>query len=775
MDKWINYINEKKLNLFLTKANFGLEKENVRVDLEGHLSSKPHPPSFGDKLNNPYITTDFSESQVEVITPSVDTLEEAHGFLKALHNIVALELEDEYLWPLSSPPSLPSEDEIKASLFDDSESGQKANAYRSYLTEKYGKTKQLLSGIHYNFSFKEEFLQELYKISDLDDYTLFKDSIYLKLSRNFFKHRWILIYLFGASPGVHESFTSSSSEKLSEVAKNSMSYCCGSSYRNGPGGYKNTDVFKVSYETRADYIKDIRALMADGILMNEKEYYSPIRLKAKDNVNLLDSIENDGIEYVEIRLLDLNPMDETGLSLEQLHFVHLFVLYCLFCETNTLTHQDMINGDVNHDRIAQVGRKHRVTLVTAEGEKLLTDQGHEIISEIRKVITNLKIDNAEFEAVLDKFEECFVDKTKLISRQVDRGIRQNGFIAFNVDLAKRYLEESQQNRFSLIGFEDLELSTQILIKEAIKKGLKFKILDRSENFISLSDGQKTEYVIQATKTSLDSYSTVLLMENKLVTKKILTKAGIKVPTGSDYRTKAEALADSFRYVKKKVVVKPNSTNFGLGITILQANHSDKELSDAIDFAFSEDKSILIEEFIEGKEYRIFVLGDEVVGILHRVPANVLGDGESTVTELVTEKNRDFLRGTGYKKPLQVINLGEAELTFLSAQNLDFNSIPKLDETIYLRENSNISTGGDSIDFTDDILDEYKQIAIESAKAADATICGVDMMIRDIKEKPSDDNHGIIEINFNPAIHIHCYPYKGKNRKLGEKILTALGF
>jgi len=775
MDNWISYINDQKLNLFLTKANFGIEKENVRVDLDGHLSSKPHPAAFGDKLKNPYITTDFSESQVEVITPSLDTLEEAHNFLKALHNIVALELEDEYLWPLSSPPSLPPEDEIKTSSFGDSESGQKANAYRDYLTEKYGKTRQLLSGIHYNFSFKEEFLQELFKNSELNDYSLFKDSIYLKLSRNFFKHRWILIYLFGASPGVHESFSPECLLELSEVADESFSYCCGNSFRNGPCGYKNKDVFNVSYETRADYVKDIRGLIADGTLINEKEYYSPIRLKAKDNVNLLDSIEKDGIEYVEIRLLDLNPMDETGLSLDQLQFVHLFVLFCLFNESNTLTAEEMRHGDTNHERIAQLGRKHKISLQTENGEILLKDQGLEIIAKIREVIINLHIDSSESMAVLDQFEECFIDKNKLISRQVDRGIRQDGFIQFNLDLAKQYLEASQQNRFSLVGFEDLELSTQILLKESIKKGLKFNLLDRSENFISLSDGAKTEYVIQATKTSLDSYSTVLLMENKLVTKKILSKADITVPIGGDYMTKSDALADAFRYRGKKIVVKPNSTNFGLGITILQANHTDDEFSQAIDFAFSEDKSILIESFIEGKEYRIFVLGDEVVGILHRVPANVMGDGKSTITQLVTEKNKDFLRGTGYKKPLQVINLGEAEATFLAAQNLDFNSIPKLDEIIYLRENSNISTGGDSIDFTDDILDEYKEIAIKAAQAADATICGVDMMIRDIREKPTKDNHGIIEINFNPAIHIHCYPYKGKNRKLGEKILTALGF
>jgi glutamate--cysteine ligase len=122
-----------------------------------------------------------------------------------------------------------------------------------------------------------------------------------------------------------------------------------------------------------------------------------------------------------------------------------------------------------------------------------------------------------------------------------------------------------------------------------------------------------------------------------------------------------------------------------------------------------------------------------------------------------------------------VKIEEAESTFLATQGLNFNYTPKKDEVIYLRENSNISTGGDSIDFTDDILDEYKQISIDAASAANAVICGVDLMINDIKELPKDGNHGIIEINFNPAIHIHCYPYKGKNRDLGNKILDALGF
>ncbi len=112
--------------------------------------------------------------------------------------------------------------------------------------------------------------------------------------------------------------------------------------------------------------------------------------------------------------------------------------------------------------------------------------------------------------------------------------------------------------------------------------------------------------------------------------------------------------------------------------------------------------------------------------------------------------------------------------FLNSQNKNFEYVPSESEIVYLRENSNISTGGDSIDYTDTVLDAYKEIAVASAKAVGAKICGVDMMIDDLKAEPTNDNHAIIELNFNPAIHIHSYPYKGDNRKIADKLLDLLG-
>jgi len=186
-------------------------------------------------------------------------------------------------------------------------------------------------------------------------------------------------------------------------------------------------------------------------------------------------------------------------------------------------------------------------------------------------------------------------------------------------------------------------------------------------------------------------------------------------------------------------------------------------------------TILIEEFIAGKEFRFFVIGNEIVGILHRVPANVTGDGMRTIRELVELKNQDPLRGKGYRTPLEKIRLEESEAMFLKQQGKDFETIPAVGEVVYLRENSNISTGGDSIDFTDDIPASYKQIAVRSAQALNVVITGLDMIIPDVSVEAANDNYAIIELNFNPAIHIHCHPFKGKNRRLNEKLMDALGY
>jgi glutamate--cysteine ligase/glutathione synthase len=324
-------------------------------------------------------------------------------------------------------------------------------------------------------------------------------------------------------------------------------------------------------------------------------------------------------------------------------------------------------------------------------------------------------------------------------------------------------------------YSRLELSTQILIREADKRGIDTDVLDWDDNFIRLRKGDKTEYVKQATRTSADTYIAPLIMENKEVTKIVLKEHGVSVPEGITVHSAKEAAQHFPTFAGTAVVIKPKSTNFGKGVIIIKECNHQEEYEDAVTQALTFDDAVLIEQFIPGKEYRFLVIGDEVAAILHRVPANVEGDGRKSIEELVAVKNQDPLRGKGYVTPLEKLALGDMEIDFLLQQGRNIRTVPAEGETVYLRENSNISTGGDSIDCTDTIPEAYKSIAVKAARAVGARICGADMIIFDPAQPPDDHNHSIIELNFNPALHIHDYPYQGQNRHVEQKVLDLLGF
>jgi len=324
------------------------------------------------------------------------------------------------------------------------------------------------------------------------------------------------------------------------------------------------------------------------------------------------------------------------------------------------------------------------------------------------------------------------------------------------------------------GYEDLELSTQLLAKEALCRGYSVEVLDRGANFIRVSGKDRIEYVRQATRTRADSYIAPLIMENKKVTKLILAGSGIRVPEGRDYTNIETMLRDfPFWQTRGKIVVKPNTTNFGVAVSILDSHFAMDDFARACKKAFDEDESVLAEEFIEGKEYRFLVIDGITRAVLHRVPANVTGDGTSSVGELIELKNADPRRGERYHSPLEKIRTGAKEELYLRAQGLDFNSVIGPGETVCLRQNSNISTGGDSVDFTDIVHPGYGEIAAASAAAVGARICGADMMIADTEAEPDGRNYAIIELNFNPALHIHDFPFSGKNRAVEKHVLDAL--
>lgn len=752
-----------KGNVWL-KGLFGLEKENIRMDKQGVISQTPHPPIFEDKLKHPYITTDFSESQVEMITPPLSSVKEALGFLETIHDLVSLELNDELLWPQSMPPVLPSEEHIPIARY--SSIGQKDEEYRNKLALKYGRKKQALSGIHFNISLNATLLNAMYQSSvQTKSFEQFQDEVYLKITRQLLRNRWLYVLIFGFSPVVDETFDL----KCRNFPVRICTKTRGLSLRNSCFGYGNMEELYPDYSTADSYLRSIEKMVEDKKLFAAKELYASVRPKFLN--------KSKAISYTEVRFLDINPLSKVGIIPEMLHLLHWMAIYGLLSdEPDDFSMKYQAIANTNYRNVSLHGLNSAIQLESASGSAVNAfDEAKRILVEMQNLYTALEIDNPAYSSALDYSLQMVTRPEQRYVHQILNKTDEKGFITFHLERAQEYLLQSKENSYNFKGLEDMELSTQLLLREAVRRGVAFEILDRDENFIRLKRGENIQYVRQATKTSLDNYASILSMENKVVTKHILNEHGIRVPKGLNYTDRISAKADFIYFKNSAVVIKPKSTNFGLGITIIKKNTDLAVFERAIDIAFDCDSSILIEEFVEGKEFRIFVMNDEVFGILHRVPANVTGNGVLSIRELVVEKNKDPLRGKGYHTPLEKIQLGEAEMMFLKAQDKDFDYAPQENETVYLRENSNISTGGDSIDFTDDIPESYKKIAVKAAQALNVKITGLDMIIPDYTQEATNENYAIIELNFNPAIHIHCHPYKGKNRKLNEKLLDMLGF
>ena len=736
---------KEKITGELYRGLFGLEKENVRVDRNGHLALTPHPEKLGDKATHPYITVDFGESQIEMITPVQDSIREAYDFLLNIHDIVATSLDGEYLWPQSLPPRFTTTDNIAPADFPDGSDGKN---YRLHLAKHYGKKRQLLSGIHFNFSFAHDFVEKLYDES-YGDFQEFKNELYLHVVRNFHRYSFLLPCLFGAGNAYLKEFKEPRPGDLvlndDEVLVPDMV-----SFRNSESGYQNKERFFVDYSSLEAYHKSLDKAIEDKAISYHREFYAPIRLKAA-----LGNDIRQQIDYLEVRVIDLNPFVRNNVDIDDLYYLHMFLIYCL------------IKPDIELDREKYFEYKDRFN--DAAGSLDYHEKTYGLHKSIKRELSSLQGLPLAYLQAIENIEQRCMNNRRHIDRYKDV-VLEKGYIAFNLDQAKRFFEESLAS-YGLVGGEGLELSTQILIKGAYKKGLGVGYVDRSDNFIEIFDRVNHQYVKQATKTSLDSYMTFLIMENKIVSKHVLGRAGLETPASLNFCDIASAKSSYDKVKAKAIVIKPRSTNFGLGISIFEQGFGQDDFNNALDHAFKEDSEVLIEDFVAGKEYRFLVVDDQVVGVLHRKNAHVVGDGISTIKELVAKENENPLRGENYRKPLQKIKIGPIETQVLASSGLTVDSVAAIGREVVLRENSNISTGGVSIDFTDDVKNFHKEVAIKAARAAGAKICGVDMIIPDLAQ----DDYSIIEINFNPAIHIHNYPYQGKNRKVEEYLLKALGF
>lgn len=401
----------------------GIEKESLRVTGRGTLALTPHSTRLGSALTHPEITTDFSEALLEFITPPTKDIGAVVSRLEDIHRFTYQVLEDEYLWVNSMPCVLAQDDEnIPVGLYGSANAALMKTVYRLGLGHRYGRLMQTIAGIHYNFSLPDDFwvfLREAEQSQlELKD---FKTQRYFDLIRNFRRYFWLLLYVFGAAPAICPTFVRGREHSLVplEKVKGTLHAPYATSLRMGDLGYqsKAQESLHVDYNQLPDYLRtlceaitrphpDYEAIgvkdadgnykqLNTGILQIENEFYSPIRPKrtAHSGEAALRALYDRGVEYIEVRCLDLDPYQPVGISAEQMYFLDTFLLFCLLNDSPPADDDEHRRMQKNQQLMVYQGRDPALELLDHDGPRRFTDWANELIGKLQDVAAVLDTAN----------------------------------------------------------------------------------------------------------------------------------------------------------------------------------------------------------------------------------------------------------------------------------------------------------------------------------------------------------------------------------------------
>jgi glutamate--cysteine ligase len=392
----------------LTQIRSGIEKESLRVRPDGSLAMTPHPPALGSPLTHPHITTDFSESQLELITGVHEGVDDCLAELAHIHqfvykNIGGKDSGSELLWCSSMPCNLPDDDEIPIGRYGSSNVGRMKTVYRTGLSYRYGRRMQTISGIHYNFSLPGRSSED-----------------YFSLIRNFRRHSWLPLYLFGASPAVCSSFVAGRQHELQELRPGTLYLPYATSLRMGRLGYQSDAqaALCVSYNSLDSYaaslddaltkpfpqyerigIREAGIGMKEGgykqlntsLLQIENEFYGTIRPKRRirPGERPLHALRERGVEYVEVRLMDLDPFNAIGIGAATMRVLDVLLLHCLLSDSPPDTPREIGAVRSNQQRVAARGRAPGLKLERNAKEVLLSEWGAEVLGECEPIAAAL--------------------------------------------------------------------------------------------------------------------------------------------------------------------------------------------------------------------------------------------------------------------------------------------------------------------------------------------------------------------------------------------------
>ncbi|CAH0524613.1 glutamate--cysteine ligase [Vibrio hippocampi] len=375
----------------------GVERESLRYTENGRLALTPHPKALGSALTNSYITTDFSESLLEFITPVSHDVDTLIGQLSDIHHYTQSHLGDEKLWPLSMPCYVASEEDIALAQYGSSNSGRMKTLYRQGLKHRYGSLMQIISGVHFNFSFPDTFWDALFGQQEKSQRQDAKSDAYFGVIRNYYRFGWLIPYFFGASPAICSSFLQGKKSTLPfENIEQTLYLPHATSLRLSDLGYTNSaqSSLKIGFNSLGQYLEGLNqaihtpsqdfaklGVKVDGeyrqlndyVLQIENELYAPIRPKrvAKSGEKPSEALCRGGVEYIEVRSLDVNPFSPIGITADQVRFLDLFITWCALSDSDPMDNCELECWRQNWNKVIVEGRKPGLELqIGCRGEVL---------------------------------------------------------------------------------------------------------------------------------------------------------------------------------------------------------------------------------------------------------------------------------------------------------------------------------------------------------------------------------------------------------------------
>jgi glutamate--cysteine ligase len=507
----LNVLQNHAVAQTLTGIRHGIERETLRINPDGGLAQSSHQQALGSALTHEFITTDFSESLLEFITPPEVSVQKTIAQLNDVHKFAVSNIGEERLWPMSMPCFIENQDAIPIANYGSSNVGKMKSLYRVGLKNRYGSMMQAISGVHFNFSLPDEFWQLW--LDKTTGEAADKDAIsaaYFALIRNYRRFCWLIPYLYGASPAICGSFIKGKETNLpfKKLGKGTYYLPYATSLRMSDLGYTNSaqSGLNICYNQVDSYIASLRAAInqpsstyqkfagkKDGkyqqlnanVLQIENELYSPIRPKqpTKSLEKPSEALDKRGVSYIEVRALDVNPFSATGIEENQFYFLDVFLLYCVTRPSVMMNAEQYHETEVNLSAVVDHGRDPELKLSNEQKSIGLSTWALQLFAEMQEValVLDQANGNTHYSVALQLEKQKILDPSltpsaKILQRLIDQQ-SDNG--ALGLVLAEDYKQQLLDSEYTFMNVDELAEHARVSLE-------KQRVIEQQDN-ISFDD------------------------------------------------------------------------------------------------------------------------------------------------------------------------------------------------------------------------------------------------------------------------------------------------